>query len=196
MLKGKGSPSLTIKSVLLDENIDDLEAFHEFCEKVLKADNLNISIMKINDHAQFSLKYCDNINEIFESSKTDIYDYADPALIVDKLGDLLEKKSRSACSVTVYPSITNKDQLSYFMDKRGVGVYKTCYHPRTMSIILPDGTVTPCLSYNTGNVKDTDYDILKIINNEKYTNFCDTISKAETNIPACCNLCCFLHVRD
>ena len=63
-------PTLTIKAVLLDECVDELEEFYEFCNEELLADNLNISFSKTTNHAQFDTRILKEWKDVAVLSKS------------------------------------------------------------------------------------------------------------------------------
>ncbi|HUU42037.1 MAG TPA: radical SAM protein [Desulfatiglandales bacterium] len=192
----KNKPFLTIKTVLLDENVGQLGSFRKFCAKELKAETLNISFMKIGDHAQFSLKYCDDFHRLLREKHSALYPYKDPGRIAQVLIDLLRDNCRSRCKVQLYPQMMKLIQIQNFLEKEGKWTYNPCYLPWTMVVVLPNGEIIPCLSFSLGNVKDYGYDLTGIFGSERYRFFLDEISSFGSNVPTSCNVCCFLKVKN
>ncbi|MBF0103104.1 MAG: radical SAM protein [Desulfobacterales bacterium] len=189
-------PSLTIKTVLLNENVDQLIAFRKFCANELRADNLNIGFVKIGDHAQFSMKYCHDLSDILLKNHSELYEYRDKKRIVQVLTDLIKDNHRSHCKVNIYPQMINRVQLENFLNNNGKNVYNPCYYPWVAVEILPNGEVIPCLSISLGNIKDYNYNVLTLLEDTPYHVFLNKIKLMGQHIPDACNICCFLNVKN
>lgn len=192
--RGTRKIALTVKTVLTDENILYLKDFRRYCEERLKADTLNISFMKTGDHAQFTLKYCHNLREIFADKPCRLHSYQNPDRLIDVLGKVMHENKKSRCKVQIYPGMNTKKQTNHFLKRSGKGVYKPCYMPWAMMVMLPNGEVVPCLSYSLGNIKDHGYKFEAIYQSQRMSNFQKAIKSAKGNLPDSCNACCFLRV--
>lgn len=192
--KGRHSPTLTIKTVLMNENIDRMVEFHRFCADTLKADELNISFEKVDNHYQFSLLHNRDSRKVFANSRPRLYDYQSHDRILEVLGTLLEMNGGSRCNLVIYPRMKSLDQIRYFLDGKGDDVYAPCYLPLSMVTVLPDGEVIPCLSNGLGNVRDAGYSVAKVLAGNEYRNFWkDLVSNPR--LPKACNVCCFSKVE-
>lgn len=188
--------SLTIKTVLTDENLETLPAFREFCEKELKADILNISFMKLGDHLQYSFECMDDLQAIFGTKAATLYQYRDPSQVGRILMDLLHGNGSSTCEVTLSPQVRSLEGIIRLLAGNGKDVYQTCYFPLTAVVILPNGEVIPCLAYSVGNLRDYNYDIRALLKSGKYDGFCKSIVGLGDRVPPHCNGCCFLKVKE
>lgn len=184
--------SLTIKSVLLNDTLGELKEFHRFCTEELKADTLNISFAKEGNHAQFSLKYTEDIEQLLSEKSACLYDYEDHDRVIKTLTDVLSDSS--GCDVTLYPCMTKPSQIRSFLKMNGTGVYRPCTLPWALNVALPDGQVIPCLSLGLGSLRDNNYDFRRIIAQSK-SPFLHTIDAMGESLPKTCNICCFSKIR-
>ena len=191
----KGNPSLTIKTVLTDENAEEMPKFRKFCAEELLADTLNISFAKEGNHAQFSMKYHNEIREILMENHCALYSYRIPDRIVQILAELILENRQSRCEVVIYPQMVKRSQIEYFLKNAGKGVYRQCRAPWAIVSVLPNGEVIPCLSVSLGNVSGANYDIMKLLRNGSYNRFLKRISSFGNNVPDACNACCYLRVK-
>lgn len=191
-----GKPSLTIKSVLSNENMEYLAEFRTFCEETLKADALNISFQKTGDHSQFSFLKHSEIGELFRQSRPELMGYRDNETVVEALGGLLDGNGRSRCKAVIYPRMKTRGQIREFLANGGKGVLKACYLPFSMVVVLPDGEVIPCLSFGLGNAKEFDYNVSEVLKNKRYKQFCDRLLSFGPDLPEACNVCCFSTVNE
>lgn len=194
---GTDKPTLTIKTVLLDECVDELEDFYDYVTNELLAENLNISFMKTSDHVQMDTRILQEWQQVLDKGEPVLYPYQNKEKVVQTLLRLFEKSENSKCAVSLYPKMKTEKEIRHLLDNNGVNVYQPCHVPWAMSIVSPVGDVIPCLSLNMGNLRDNDYDIKKIYYSEKYDKFLgwlDSVNDAgKTGSP--CNMCCFLRVK-
>lgn len=194
---GKKKPTLTIKTVLLDEAVDDLERFYDYCADELLADNINISFMKTLGHAQFDTRILHEWEQVVAKGRPVMYSYHNREKIVQTLLKLFDKSQHKKCAVSLYPKMKTEKEIRRLIDSEGVNVYQSCYIPWALSVISPAGDVIPCLSLSMGNVRDYDYDIKKCYSSQEYNKFLkwlDNVNKSGKTAPVC-NMCCFLEVE-
>ena len=192
--QGREKPTLTIKTVLMNENVDRLIEFREFCSNELKANELNISFEKIDNHFQFSLLHNRDHEKVFKDSAPRLYEYENIDEIYRVLVELLEQNKRSSCDVILYPRMSTKQQIKRFLEARGENVYSPCYLPLSMVTVLPDGEVIPCLSCGLGNVRASNYSVQEVIARDQYKSFWKQLVSSPGLVKAC-NICCFSKVQ-
>lgn len=189
-------PSLTIKTVLLDPLLDRLSEFYGFCDEVLKADCLNISIMKTENHAQFDFRTYESMRDISAAGEPACYHYKEAGNITAALANLLNL-SEKKCKVLFYPKMYNASQIDLLFKSHGKGIFAPCYIPWGLVVILANGNIIPCLSLKIANIRDLDYDVKRIGALKKYQDFLkwrDTRNRTLKPVPEC-NMCCFSEVR-
>lgn len=194
---GAKKPSITIKTVLLDPIVDRLEEFYHFCDQTLKADCLNISIMKTTEHAQYDFRVYDNLKGVAAAGEPICHSYEKKQQIPDVLIDLLNLSKKHNCQVLYYPRVTGDAAIRHLFESEGKDGFTSCYVPWTLIVILSEGSVIPCLSVKLSNIRDLDYDVKRIDELKKYNDFLkwrSSMNHAEKS-PAVCNMCCFSKVK-
>ncbi|MBF0143434.1 MAG: radical SAM protein [Magnetococcales bacterium] len=192
---GRSRPALTIKTVLLDDNLGELLEFRRFCAETLKASCLNLSFAKVGDHAQLSLLYHDRLPEMLHGNPGALYPYKEPQRLRGVLAELLAGNATSSCRVTLYPQMHDDSQVEGFLAHEGRGPYRACFLPWSMVWVLPDGTVTPCLSYWLGNVREHGMTVLGVLRGERYRDFLYAMKRFGDELPPACRVCCYARVR-
>ena len=191
-------PTLTIKTVLLEECVDELEDLYDYVANELLAENLNISFMKTSDHVQMDTRILQEWSQVIDKGEPVMYPYENREKIVQTLLRLFEKSKGKKCKVSLYPKMKTEKEIRSLLDNNGVDVYQPCNIPWAMSIVSPVGDVIPCLSLNMGNLRDNDYNLKKIYYSEKYEKFLGWLqglnNAGKTGSP--CNMCCFLRVKN
>ncbi|MZH02048.1 MAG: radical SAM protein [Nitrospinae bacterium] len=195
---GTNKPTLTIKTVLLDECVDELDDLYDYVTNELLAENLNISFMKTSDHVQMDTRILQEWQQVLDKGKPVLHAYENREKIVHTLLRLLEKSKGSKCTVSLYPKMKTEKEIRYFLENDGVNVYQPCHVPWAMSIVSPVGDVIPCLSLNMGNLREHKYNIKKIYYSQKYNEFLNWLDKLNDakNTGSPCNMCCFLRVKE
>jgi len=135
-VRKRGATKLTIKTVLLNENVARLKEFHEFCEKRLEADVLNISFQKTKEHSQFSFLVQTDLDAIIKDSKPELLKYHDHEAIVKIMGAILAGNRRQKCQAVIYPRMKNVDDIRLFLRNKGQNVSRPCYLPFSMVVVL------------------------------------------------------------
>ena len=187
-------PVLTIKIVLVDSGLDDIESFCEYCEEILNAHTVNISLEKTKDHAQFSHKLYSDFRSLAKAGSPEIVQYKNPERVIEILLHLLSKYKKRKMDVVIYPKMTTRAQLENYFYGNKFKMYETCNLPWSLVTIMPAGDVIPCLSYRVGNLKDYDFNINKLLQGDKRSGFLEQLKRQQNGkmTPAACNCCCFI----
>jgi len=194
---GSRKPTLTVKTVLLDPLVDQIGEFYQFCDKVLGADCLNISLMKTTEHAQYDFRVYENMSDIKNIGAPECYAYEKSNKIPGALEYLLGLSKRGKCKVLLYPKMGGKTAADLLLKSKGKEVFDSCHIPWALVVILSDGSVIPCLSLRVANIRDLNYDVKQISKSLRYYNFLkwrDGMNKGGKS-PAECNMCCFSRVK-
>lgn len=189
-------PLLTIKTVLLDQLTDRLNEFYYFCDDVLKADCINISLMKTVNHAQFDFRTYENLNDIKNLGVPKCYSYKNKDEISKALDNLLKLSKSRNCKVLLYPKMYSESAIDKFFQSFGTEIFKPCYIPWSFITILANGSIIPCLSLKIANIRNLSYNVKLINKLEKYQNFLSWRYAMNRNkeSPPECNMCCFTEV--
>lgn len=194
-IKGDGRyPVITIKTVLMDDNLDRMIEFRNFCGDVLGATEINISLEKEGEHRQFSLFHNQDMNGVMSASRPTLFSYENPEKVTNVLTDMLDQNRSSKCKLVIYPRMNTHKQITTFFEGQGEQVYRPCYLPLSMVTVLPDGELIPCLSVGLGNVRDFGYNVTNVLGSGPYTKFWKQLVNWR-QLPAPCNVCCFSTVK-
>lgn len=195
--KGSRRPALTIKTTLVDEGVDRLEEFCDYCRRELEAQTVNISLAKTDHHAQFSHRLYEDFGDLPTAGLPESIPYTSGDRIVAVLGRLMDKYARGPMRITLYPDMRTERQVAAYLAAGGKDVYPRCDMPWALVVVMPGGDVIPCLSVRLGNVRQTDYDVRKVLAGPAARAFREQLGLAQRGgrTPAVCNCCCFLRVR-
>lgn len=186
---------LDIKTLLLDENADNLFESYKYFMEELNADTHAFQFLKGSpiQHADYMYEF----DDILRKSRAQIYEKFD--LIKEQLNyvrqynmqkgkiSFLHPKVESLVSNKPFSRIDFLNKTNYVKD-----LFLPCKFPWSSVHINFDGTLFPCLAISMGNVKEKS--LSDIINGEKYNRFKDIIKK-EGTVEAC-NRCGWLRLKD
>ncbi len=193
----KIKPKLTIKTVFTNESLPRIKEFYSFCNEQLKADCLNISLMKTTTHAQFDFCTYNSLQQISRIESPSCFEYDNIEKISETFENLLTFSKKQHCNVVYYPKMKNKYEIEYLLKNNGKNTFRECYFPWSAITILPDGNIIPCLSLKLANIRDLDYDIKKIHTIQNYKNFLNWRKEHNKNhnSDSMCNMCCFSKLK-
>ena len=182
--------NLDSKTVVLDENANDLLKIHRYCIEDLKCDTHAFQFLKGSpiQHSDIMFEF----DRIFE--KPDAPVYKNWKMIIDQLNLIKDYNKKNNKIGFLHPALASiaddekKIEMDYFNEKIHVkDNYKPCMAPWGTIHINVDGTLFPCLAVDMGNVKDG---LSKVIHGDKFKKFKEIISK-EGTVHAC-NKCGWL----
>lgn len=198
--KGKKKPMVDIKTIVLENNLDDLPKLYKLCGD-MNFDFLSISFLRNNDLKQNSVLR-EAFGEEFYLQKYPIKPYFDMEHFKEVYREIEEMGKKSKVQVRFSPKFEGgnggADALqkiekfySYDENKPITEIYEPCLYPFSNMMINPQGDVYPCLSLKIGNVKEKT--LKEVFNMPKYCCFRKNL-KASGLFEAC-QMCCELCVR-
>ncbi len=192
----KKRPLVDIKSVVLEDNLDDLPKIYKEAAKA-NADFYSLSF-KRNNFLRQNSELKDSLSTEFYEDTYPLVKYFDEKHFREVYKEL-ESISKNVRTKLRYapkfnPSGDEEKILKYFSayDKDVREIYYPCNIPFSSIFITPEGDVYPCLSVKLGNVKEDK--IQKVINSSEYKAFLLQLKKRK--IFNACQLCCDSYVKD
>lgn len=182
----KGSRCLLdIKTVILDENAEQLFDFYRYCAQELRCDNHSLQFLKGSrlQHADRAFR----LEEIFQKTRANVYEKFH--IISQQLNLIREDCQRTARNVFLHPKIEDmKSQQPwkrlFLMNERNYlkQWFQPCRFPWSSVHINADGHVFPCISVSMGNVRTKS--LRAIIRGEQFRQF-RSILRLEKTVEAC-----------
>ena len=189
--------ALDIKTVILEENIEDLFKIHKFATETLKADTHSFMLLKGAGIQHSDLMF--NFEQIHK--KTEAYQYKKFDTLVKQLNLIKEYDYKNGYKSYLHPNVLNfgdqkefkKEDLIYLNNQNhNRDHFSTCYAPWGCVYINVDGSLFPCMAVSMGNVKTTK--LSEIIFSEKFMKFKNIIRKEGTI--SGCNRCGYLKPKE
>ena len=195
--KNRIQTALDIKTVILDENIDDLFKIHKFATEKLKADTHSFMLLKGAEiqHSDLMFKF----EEIHR--ETEAYQYKKFDKLVDQLNKIKEYDEKYGYKSFLHPNLLDfsgekkfsKDDLMYLNNKKHISKnFASCYAPWGGVYINVDGNLFPCMAVAMGNVKKEK--LRDIVFSENFMKF-KGIIKDNGTINGC-NRCGYLKPKE
>lgn len=186
---------LDAKTVILDEYAHELLDIHKYCIEKLGFDTQVFTFLKGSpvQNADYAFEY----KKIFEKSKAPFYKNFE--VIKEQLNLIKQYNAKKNIKAFLNPKVISlndnesvEDNLDIMNDQsHQKSKFKPCKSPWSSMHINADGSVFPCLSIDTGNVKKQS--LKEIFYGENFKKFRQTIKNAGT--VEACNRCCFLQTR-
>jgi len=195
--KGKLNPMVDIKTIALEDNLDDLPKLYKLCGE-MNFDFLSISFLRNNDLKQnANLREC--FSEEFYAQKYPINLYFDMEHFKEVYREIEEMSKKSNVQIRFAPKFKGGKRplekiekfFSYDENKPIKEICEPCLYPFSNMMINPQGDVYPCLSFKIGNVLEKS---LKEVYN--MPNFrCFRKNLKASGVFEACQMCCELCVK-
>ena len=195
--KNNKKTALDVKTVILEENIDDLFEIHKMATETMKADTHSFMLLKGAEIQHSDLMF--DFEQI--DKKTDAYEYKKFDKLIDQLNRIKEYDYKYGYKSYLHPTLANfdshekftKENLAHLNSKNhDAKHFSTCYSPWGCVYINVDGSLFPCMAVAMGNVKTTP--LSEIIFSDKFKKFKDIIRQKGTING--CNRCGYLKPKE
>ena len=189
--KGKHKIITDIKTVLLENNIEDLIKIYELCTKK-NYDFLSIAL-KRNNFLKQSPCLRDTLGEEFYKQEYPLELYFDMNKFKEVYKELLKISKHSKTKLRWAPKfkpnekgIIQIENLFKNGNRPVTELYKPCLFPFSNLFINPEGIIYPCLSVAMGSLREQK--LMEIFNSVKYRCFRKNLKASE--VFTACQLCC------
>jgi MoaA/NifB/PqqE/SkfB family radical SAM enzyme len=185
--------ALDIKTVILDENIDDLFKIHKMVMETLKADTHSLQLLKGAEIQHSDLMF--DFNKI--DSNYEAYQYQKFDSFINQLNLIKEYDYKNNFRTYLHPNLVDfsdsnkikKEDLLHLNDKKySPKKFSSCYAPWSSVHINVDGNLFPCMAVSMGNVKKEK--LPEIIFSDKFNKFKSVLRQRGTING--CNRCGYL----
>ncbi len=193
--QGKNRPMVDIKTIVLENNLDDLIKIYKLCAE-MNFEFMSIAFLRANNLKQNSVLR-ESFGEEFYKTQYDIKPYFDIEHfkeVYKELNALSNKATTTVRFAPKFPSNNELNQIEKFFansDKCESEIYNPCLYPWSNIHINPEGDIYPCLAYKIGNVRNTG--IMEVWNSRKFANFRNKLKKQK--VFSACQMCCELKVK-
>ena len=192
----KKRPMIDIKTIVLENNLDDLIELYKMCTK-MRFNFLSISFLRNNNLKQNSVLFDSFVPEF--NGNYPIKKYFDMVHFKEVYKELVSLGKKSKVRLRFSPKFEYaKNPLAkieeFFntpYDKPLTEIYKPCKYPYSNMMINPAGDVYPCLSQRMGNVKEKP--LKDVFNLPHYRCFRKNLKASK--VFGACQMCCELEVK-
>ena len=191
--KNKKSPLTEIKTVVLDENLEELPKLYKLANDN-KIDFITFSFIRTTSIRQ-NPHLIDEMSNEFLTKEYPIKKYFDFD-VFEEVYKELESLSKNAHTLIrwapKFKPHTPVSTIKHLFDngeKNIKELYKPCKFPFSDIFINPEGDIYPCLPIKMGNLREEK--LSKIINDTKFKEFRKLLKQEKVFTP--CNLCCDLY---
>lgn len=192
----KKYPLLDIKTVILENNLDDLVEIYKLAD-YYKADFFTPAFLKESDLQQ-NANLREEFGEEFYKTEYRIKPYFNMEHFEEVFKQIKELSKKSKTKIRFYPKFNPDNELNQIkrfyneaVNEKVQDIYSPCLYPWANILITPSGDIYPCLSYKIGNIKDIP--VKEVWNNEKFVEFRKQLKK--NTMFTACQGCCQLKVK-
>lgn len=183
--RGSKKPGLCIKSVLLEDNGDDLKNLQDYAFNELGAGQHTINLL-FQNKGRGGSEFFKTFKELEENSgNTHRYNQANFKKLFMALKELASRRN-----VNVKPPMKPSLWKSYLTDPSRLGVER-CFKSYSVLTLYFNGLISPCdLAYEIGNIRETDYDLKRVWKTKRFSAFWKNFKDSNGYVKACegCNL--------
>ena len=196
--KIKHKPMIDIKTIVLENNLDDLVKLYKLCSD-MNFDYLSVAFLRNNSYRQSSVLHNEFIQEYNGDYPIKLYFDMEHFKEVMKEIESLSKKSKVQLRFSPKfeyrknPLESIEKFFKYNETKPITEIYKPCVYPYFTMMINPEGEVYPCLSQRIGNVKENS--LKELFNLPAYRCFRKNL-KASGGCFGACQMCCELEPKE
>lgn len=194
--KNKHHVIIDIKTVLLDNNLDDIPKLYELCNK--KGYEFLSIAFKRNNYLKQHPCLRPELTEEFYVQEYPLEPYFELEHFKSVYKDLEKMAQKSRTHLRWAPKFKptgdwNRIEKFFKSGNKNISeVYKPCLFPFSNMFINPEGHVYPCLSVDMGSLKEKT--IKEIFNQPRYKCFRKNIKAAK--VLNGCQLCCELYPQN
>ncbi len=190
-LELKSNCVLEAKTVVLDDNAEELLTIHRYCMEELQCDHHSFQFLKGSptQHADYMFSF----NDILKKSHAPVYKKF--STIKEQLEKVRQYNLHNGKTAFLHPKIANLNCLSAFSDIDFLNEkdfikenFHPCKFPWSSVHVNVDGNLFPCMAVAMGNVKETS--LVEIIHGKQFNRFKDLIRREGT--VEGCNRCGWL----
>jgi MoaA/NifB/PqqE/SkfB family radical SAM enzyme len=182
-------PIIRINTTIMPQNLASLESICDIAED-LQVDCLSYQHLWFVETGR-SKWHDRKFKKIFGQPSSNLNNFdllhssVDVDLLIRKLQGIQARRSILPFRVYVYPEM-KPDDIRHYYSKQPRFLRKQCNSRWSRGDIMPDGTVTPCLSYFAGNIRREPFN--RIWNNRRYRRFRQALNKNGV-WPGCIRCC-------
>ena len=192
----KKNQMIDIKTIVLENNLDDLPKLYKLCEK-MGFQFLSISFLRNNNWKQNSVLQESFIPEFTQNYPIKPYFDMEHFKEVYKEIEAINGKTKLRFSPKFEYSKNPLETIEKFFKLPSNiptnEIYEPCTYPYNNMMINPEGFVYPCLSQKIGNVKEKS--LKELFNATHYCCFRKNL-KASGGTFGACQICCELSLKD
>ena len=203
-IRKKSGMMIDVKTLILQNNLEDLPELYKYCTQN-RFEFFSLAFLR-NSNLKSNSVLKNSFESVFYEPSYDINPYFDVEHFIDVYKKIYELSKHSETRIRFSPKFeggTFEDSVNkirnFFAPKNSSDLkrhprelYYPCKYPFSNMMINPAGDVYPCLSFKTGNVKESS--IKELFNTDAYRQFRKKL-KNSGNFSSC-QMCCELKVKN
>jgi MoaA/NifB/PqqE/SkfB family radical SAM enzyme len=181
---GRRRPVVGVKVNILPDNHDQIPDLLEFAEHELKVDQVYFNLMYDNDLLS-SLEPAQDFDHAgFVDGNRYVYPEECRENVKGAVRSIFQYKTRSGIEIGFSQEMSEADTLAYIDNPGSFGV-RHCSEPWCSFMLYYDGRVSPCIAYETGNIRELGYDVRRVVRDPRYREYLDFFKSRAPFFPPC-----------
>ncbi len=162
-------PIVNVKSMILDETVDEIEELIHYCDKEIKPDIMTLNLPFENNARGGLFLEEDLSHEKFKSGNT--FKFEKPEKIIDLITKINKKKSIYKIPLILKPSFSKENLIKYIKDPETLTANNCTLYQNNLTLYY-DGAITPCdIGMNITNIRELNYDLRSVYNHQRFKAF-------------------------
>ena len=186
----KKFPIVCVKSVILGTNTEELTKLIPFVDRELEVENYNIGILYDSQYREGYQLFSDFEQVDLKAGNRARYEGNSLVEAKKALDFILEYKEKAEnSSITIAPKLKDESLLYEYLENPKKFNKKKCNLPWSEFSLRYDGEFYSCITYKSGNIRNLNYDVNKVIRSAGYRKLLDWLS-IQGAFPPVCEGCC------
>nr|WP_255411363.1 radical SAM protein [Halobacteriovorax sp. HLS] len=171
---------INVKTMLLDENIEEIIPLIRHCDSKVRPDIITVNLPFQNNARGGRLFENDFLSSKYQTGNT--FKFTNPSKVIEVIKDIFNIEKSIKTPIIFKPSISKSSLIEYIKDPSKMSA-KNCKLYKNNVTLYYDGTLTPCdISFKVSNIRELGYDLKKLYIHEDYKKFSNLM---KSNNKAC-----------
>ena len=181
--KRKKKLLVNVKTMIIDENLEDLIPLLQYTDKTISPDIITINLPFQNE-ARGGRLFKDSLNDQ-KLNQGNTFEFKDVDKVLNKFDEIQKLKKAFKTPIIFKPSLS-ENLLKEYIKKPSNLTANNCKLYKNNLTLYYDGNITPCdISFKVGNIRELNYDIRKTYKYKSYLDFTNTMKKHNKACEGC-----------
>lgn len=178
-------PLVGMKTCITEDNAEEIPRLLELAEGLPGLDHIQFNLMFSNPLQNGFRIVKDLSDPLFKEGNSFTYSPEKKESVKRAVRHVLEKRKSSEIPIGFTLRTFDYGELCSYIDSPSLFGVKSCNMPWNEFSLYYNGRVTPCLTYDIGDIRDMGYDVRRVLSQPRYRAFLDFFEKQMPFVPPC-----------